>query len=94
MKKNYGATPIILALLKSPAFLIAVISFILLLPILVGSFAMVFKIISLINQPIGNGSIPIWMLFVGGIAFIFVYRRIVQMRYQSEVLRNPPGGGY
>jgi hypothetical protein len=73
MQKNYGfvwTMPLVALILGT----------LILIPILIGGFAVVFKVIKIIYSPVGEGSIPIWMIFVGGILSIWLYSKISKTR--------------
>lgn len=66
MKHDYGFAPIMLGLIAVLAFAI---------PIFIGGMGIAFKVIKVINTPVLAGSVPIWAIFVGGIIFIWLFKK-------------------
>lgn len=68
--------------LELPVLLALIIGLAIAIPIFVGGMGIVVKLLKILFTPVGEGSVPIWMVFAGGFLFIYIYRKYLENRYE------------
>lgn len=71
MTRKYGVVPFF-----TLPIVYLILGALLLLPIFIGSFAIVIKIIQILFWSPAGG-VPVWALFVGGLVFIWGYKKFM-----------------